>query len=325
MTAFEDLSAAARKAIIKAYFDSLDLAMRRMSTAEAVRLLQGYDIQTLIDQFSLSEADFIPLIDEFENTVIIAATTYEPTGKGLRQVPFNRRHFRAEEAVRAEGARLVQDLTEDSRQAVQQAVLRGLRTGQAPTKVARDLAGTYNRATQRREGGIVGLSRVQEHWSSVAQEELSNLDPNYLTRKLRDKRYDAAFKKALKDGKPLPTADIIRMTQRYRDRLVRYRADTIARTETHTALNMGRFEKIIQTAEAAGLTANDIVATWRASQDGRTRDTHGRLRGQSVRLGQAFSSGGYRMRYPGDRSLGAPASEIVNCRCVLTFKMDPIE
>lgn len=325
MTAFENLSAAARKAIVKAYFASLETALRRMTTAEAIRLLQAYDIQTLIDTFSLSEADFVPLLDELENTYFVAATTFEPTGRGLRQVPFNRRHFRAEEAIRAEGARLVQDLTADSREAVQQAVARGLRTGAAPTKVARDIAGTYNRATQRREGGIVGLSRVQEAWSATAEQELDALDPNYLTRKLRDKRYDAAFKKAVAEGRPLPVADRIRMTERYRDRLLSYRANTIARTETHTALNMGRFEKIIQTAEAAGLTADDIVATWRSSQDARTRDTHGALRGDSVRLGQPFNSGGYRMRFPGDRSLGAPASEIVNCRCVLTFKMDPRE
>lgn len=322
MTIHEALERKAHKALMDAYLASVQRALERMNYSEAKRLIETYGIQELIARFSISPDDLLPLRDELENVFFTAGTNFQLPGR-LKQLPFNRRHLAAEEAIMSEGGRLIVDISEGSREAVQNAVARGLRTGASPHKIAQDIVGTFDRAKQVRTGSIVGLAPVQEQWADRAEKELSGLDPNYFTRVLRDKRYDATVRKAIRDGKPLPTADIIRMTRRYRDRLTTYRAQTIARTEAHTVLNMGRYQKVLQNAEAAGLGPEAITAIWRAARDGRTRDTHGSLNGDRAQFGTPFrSSGGARMRYPGDRSLGAGAEEIVNCRCTLTFKVD---
>lgn len=325
MTIFESLDAQARRALVDAYLRSVENALRRMNRAEIVRLLGNYDIQTIVQEFSITPEDLIPLQDAIESQFYLAGETYELAGVPARykQIPFNRRDLRAEMAVKTEGARLVDDISADSREALQQAVMRSLRTGESPTKLAQDIAGTFNRATQTREGSIIGLSPVQEQWAADAAEELTSLDKNYLKRTLRDKRYDATFKAHLAAGKPIPTADVMRMTRRYRDKLLAYRAQVIARTETHTVLNMGRYEKVLQTAERAGLGPDAITGIWKAARDGRVRDSHGSMNGQRRGYGQPFTTGnGYRLRYPGDRSQGAPGSETINCRCTLGFKVD---
>ena len=52
-----------------------------------------------------------------------------------------------------------------------------------------------------------------------------------------------------------------------------------------------------------------------SGRDGRTRDSHLDADGQEVDLDQPFEIGGYKMIQPGDMSLGAPISEVANCRC----------
>lgn len=324
MIDLDTIAKTARKAIQIGFDRSVANTLARMTRAEVLRLLELNDVYTLIQEFAITADDLAPLQDAVEESYHAAASAY--TAKGIparyRLIPFNRRHLRAEQAIKEEGGRLIADITADSRAAIQQAVMRGLRQGSSPARLATDLAGVYDRAAQVRRGGIIGLSRVQEGWAAAAADELAMGNPRYLRRVLRDRRYDPLVKKALAEGRPLRTDEIMRLTQRYRDKLVRSRAETIARTETHTVLNMGRFEKIAQTAERAGVGLDKITVKWQAARDGRVRDTHGHLRGKTAQYGQPFSSGGHRLRYPGDRSLGAPASEIVNCRCNLTFEVD---
>lgn len=54
---------------------------------------------------------------------------------------------------------------------------------------------------------------------------------------------------------------------------------------------------------------------WVTRHDKKVRETHVHAEGQTVPLDQPFEVGGYPLMYPGER--GAPASLVVNCRCVL--------
>lgn len=82
------------------------------------------------------------------------------------------------------------------------------------------------------------------------------------------------------------------------------RALAIARTETGQAANGARFEHMVR---------NEIEQhEWISSNDDVVRDTHRAADEQGpVAIGQPFVNG---LRYPNDP--GAPASEVVNCRCV---------
>ena len=96
-----------------------------------------------------------------------------------------------------------------------------------------------------------------------------------------------------------------------------------ASTGITTAQNAGRLDSYIA-AEKMGI---QIKRRWMCTKDARTRLDHGLADGQIV-VGTKtpFIVGGYKMMFPGDKSLGAPGHEIYNCRCTTrTVEKDGIE
>jgi len=96
---------------------------------------------------------------------------------------------------------------------------------------------------------------------------------------------------------------VSRIRETYGD-ISKGRANTIARTETGSAMTTGTFEGYKQ--------AKVESKVWTAVMDGSTRDSHAWLDGEKVPLNQPFSNG---LAYPRDPR--GRASEVVNCRCVL--------
>ena len=96
-----------------------------------------------------------------------------------------------------------------------------------------------------------------------------------------------------------------------------------ARTGITSAQNAGRMDSYVA-AEKMGI---QIKRRWVCTKDSRTRLDHALADGQIV-VGTkiAFKVGGYKMKFPGDRSLGAPGHQIYNCRCTTrTVEKDGIE
>lgn len=58
---------------------------------------------------------------------------------------------------------------------------------------------------------------------------------------------------------------------------------------------------------------------WKTFGDSKVRKTHREAAGQTVPIDEPFVVGGYRLMFPCDSSLGASASEIVNCRCTVQY------
>ena len=108
------------------------------------------------------------------------------------------------------------------------------------------------------------------------------------------------------------------MTAMNRDSAVR-----AARTGITAAQNAGRLDSYIA-AEKMGI---QIKRRWVCTKDARTRLDHAMADGQIV-VGtkKPFIVGGYKMMFPGDKSLNAPGHEIYNCRCTTrTVEKDGIE
>jgi hypothetical protein len=181
--------------------------------------------------------------------------------------------------------------------------------------------GRINRATGRREGGIVGLTSGQARSVELARQELLSGDPaalrNYLTRKVRDKRYDRAVLRAITTGEALPAETARRAAARYSDSLLRVRGETIARTESLASLNASSREAFMQAVESGAVREQDVRRVWRTASDSRVRESHARLNGESRGLNERFSNG---LLYPLEP--GAPAAEVVNCRCVIDTRID---
>lgn len=89
------------------------------------------------------------------------------------------------------------------------------------------------------------------------------------------------------------------------------RAKRIAQTERNRVQSQARYE----TAQEAADMGIRMVCEWSARMI-RTRETHAALNGKVVPMGKPFRTiAGNELYYPGDPN--APASEVVNCYCVL--------
>ena len=88
----------------------------------------------------------------------------------------------------------------------------------------------------------------------------------------------------------------------------RARSLVIARTESTTAANHG-------INIGARSSDYEVVKFWIKTNDKRTRDSHKAMKQKRIGLNQPFMVGGTPMMYPGE--VGAPAEEVVNCRCVM--------
>lgn len=86
------------------------------------------------------------------------------------------------------------------------------------------------------------------------------------------------------------------------------RAMRIARTEGGRISNESAYDASIAAKEKGA----DVLKSWDAALDGRTRDSHRRVDGEIRELDEKFSNG---MMYPSDSAGGA--AEVVNCRCAL--------
>src|SRR5690606_35458481 len=181
-------------------------------------------------------------------------------------------------------------------------------------------------AGSRRVGGVIGLGEGESHWLAGAREQLQSNDPaqlrQYLTRSLRERRFDAAVRKAIETGKAIPATTIERAVTRYGERLLRHRAEMLGQVAAREAIGAGRQESINQLVEQGILRASNVRKRWQTVGDEKVRSTHRAMNEQERGLNAPFTSpSGAQMMYPGDQSLGAPLDEIANCRCHLEYEL----
>ncbi|WP_415810927.1 phage minor head protein [Litorimonas haliclonae] len=144
-----------------------------------------------------------------------------------------------------------------------------------------------------------------------------------MRRKKRDKRFDRTVLKAIRSGKGLKQTEIDKIAGRYSDRLLKLRADTIARTETLQALQASKYETYRQAIASGEVEAQAVTKRWRDSRDGRVRFSHSALHDEEIGFGEAFITPlGSMLRFPGDTSLGAKTADIVQCRCISEYDID---
>ncbi len=249
---------------------------------------------------------------------------YTPDATGVMTMNrFNVRDKDAERWLAERSSALVTNIEEDVRLAVRDALADGLERGVNPRTTALDLVGRYNRETGHREGGIVGLGEREQQWSRSVRQKLLTLDPSYFEMDLRDKRFDSIVREAISTGRPLTGDQVTKLVDRYRDRALRHRGETIGRSETLAALNRSEYESTRQALAQSNLPLTAATKVWDSAGDGRVRHTHAEMDGQRVGIDEPFiSPSGAQMMHPHDASLGAPAQERVACRCRVKYDID---
>jgi len=190
-------------------------------------------------------------------------------------VSFDLLNQRAVDFIREYRFDLIREITEKSRQGVRKIIERAFTEGMHPYKAAR-----YIR-------DVVGLTEMQT----------LSVD-NFRRRMLRQ---------------GLSQGDSLELAQRYAQRVLRKRAEAIARTETIRAASMGQ---ALLWQEAADKGLIDTAKTWRVwlvTPDDRLCDLCETMDGQRVRLNENFNS-------PLGPVYTSPLH--VNCRCAIVLEFE---
>ncbi len=326
---FDQLIAQWEPKLQRAFLDSIYNLRDTAHLDQIVRMLENGDVDGALRAVGIDPASFRPFDKTISNAfeaggeATAAIVPAVADAQGFRTVfQFAVRNPQAELWLKNYSGDLITSIVADQKTAVRNFLQAGLAEGANPRTTALDLVGRVSKATGNREGGVIGLTASQEEWVRNYAAELASDNPAAaLDRALRDARFDRAVQKAADSGEAIPADLQAKMVTAYKNRALRYRAETIARKETITALHTAQ-EMSMQQAIGAGVVDRSTVTyIWRTAHDNRVRDTHRPMDRQVRAEGQPFvTGGGAHLLYPGDPS--GPAAEVINCRCYREPKID---
>lgn len=311
--------------VLKSFYEAIDSVKSQAVISEIARLINLGNVEGIVTLLNIDPVSFRPLESSIFNAYETGGKTAAaqigviPVASGTLAARFDIRSPSAERFINDLSSRKIVEISEDLRFTVRSILNAAMVKGQAPRSTALDLVGRIDPTTRKRIGGHIGLTEQQAQWVQNARFELENLDANYLNRKLRDRRFDKSFIKAMRDGKKYKNTDAA--VTRMQARALRYRAENIARTESLQALSEGHFEAIKQAVNVGEVS--DVLKFWDATGDIRTRPEHSEAENRSkkgIPLDAPFFVGGEAMQRP--RQLGASGSNVINCRCRLKTKID---
>jgi hypothetical protein len=271
--------------------------------------------------------------------------TLTAPGGGEITFRFDMTNPRAEQIIRTQAASRVVGYVDEQIEAARKIIADGFERGEGPQSIATDIAGRVNPISGKREGGIIGLSDPQVSYVQSMKARLLSGDADEMVKvlggfdkdgkwvpgtgmTLRDRRYDAKIKAAIKAvaaGKPNPLSDdtVTEMTAKYSDRLLKRRAEDISRTETAQGVMLARSEATKQALNKSGLPDNAVEKFWRHNGGvHHARNWHLAMNNKSVvGIDMPFHlPDGSTMLHSHDPAGGVRNN--VSCRCSTDFDVD---
>jgi hypothetical protein len=295
---------------------------------EMVIAIEAQDAEALYRASGFTPAVLGAILDAveevFERSASITVQEWPKrimTPAGPAVFRFNMRNPATEQQLKEFSSQWITRISDEVRENIRTVMQQGVVNGDNPRRIALDIVGRVNPSTKKREGGVVGLASNQVQWVNSARRYLEQNDPRYFDLTLRDKRFDGIVKSAIDANKPLDQETVSKLLTAYKTSALRYRGENIARTEAIQAVNRGEYAAHAQAISEGILDRRQITKEWDDVGDGRVRTTHRILaekygKGQGIGFEDSFvSPSGARFMYPGDQSLGAPAAEVIMCRC----------
>ena len=318
--------------MLRAFADAVADIKNSVKLKDLEAAIASQDADAVVRLLGIDRAAFERVDDEIYQAYRIGGLTGVeqigriPTPLGEIAFRFDMAAPSAVQWIEKQSSELITEIVDDQIEMIKAQLANGLELGNNPRTTALELVGRYNPATGKRAGGTVGLTTQQAGWINNARNELLELDRNYFTRELRDKRYDSIVRKAIEDGKPLTKAQIENAITQMQSKALKYRGDVIARTESINALRAGQFQAVEQAMEKGELDSQDARKAWDATGDKRTRLDHFQMEanykdGIPIEDEYIFPDGSKAM-YPGDNSLGAPGKQLIQCRCRNVITID---
>lgn len=321
--------------IRRAFLEAIETIRSDIVIEEIIARLEKGDVSGAVNAVPVDSVAFYPLVEAIRQTYNaggIAAVSAlprlsSPSGQKVI-VRFDARNIRAEQWLSQHSSTLITNIIRDQQKAIRSILTTGMINGRNPRSVALDIVGRVEKVSGKRTGGIIGLTSKQASYVENARQELNSGQlealKSYLNRVRRDKRFDSTVLKAIDSGEPISKTTITKMLNRYEASLLKLRGDTIARTEALESVNTSQQEAFQQVLDKTAYTDQDIQREWRSASDDRVRDSHFLMNRQKVKGMQTpfITLDGYKLRYPHDSSLGAPARETVNCRCIQLIRLN---
>lgn len=323
----------------KAFLDSIDRIKADAQIGRIVQALDNNDIERALGFLNIDRAHFAPLErslrDAFEQSgdAMVAAYMAQAQAAGVQvRGVFDASAPRAQRFVQEQSSRLITEIVEDQLVGVRDLMFRNMQAQTAPRTTALDIVGRVDRISGKRQGGIIGM-----HSSDVAARNRAldalRADPatsegrealrQYMGRKTRDRRFDGTVRRALREETRIPADRVRKMMTGMENKMLRNRGERIARTELLGGVHAAQDEGLEQLVDDGKVREKNIKRIWRTAKDGAVRDSHDGMEGQTRGKNEPFvTDAGYRLMYPGDRSLGAPASETINERCHVVVDID---
>lgn len=105
------------------------------------------------------------------------------------------------------------------------------------------------------------------------------------------------------------------------------RVETISIYETQWSAEFSRANEVAFLTRGKGVQTkarkrDSNFKRWDAVGDDRMRDWHAEADSTVIPIDEPFEVNGEELMYPGDESLGATASNIINCRCTVSYEID---
>lgn len=313
-------------------------------TRRRIREAFGQSIEELRQQFSLNEiADMIeqsglPGIEGLL-TAETARQAMQPVGQayqdglieagrergeqisgnvrgpnGVIRFTFDPGHPETADRLREGRLRLIRETSDDQEQVVRNAVADSLERGENPRTAARAFRDSIG-LTERQQRAVQNFRRMLEQGEHGA-----------LDRELRDRRFDPTVRRAVEGETTLSREQIDRMTERYRERMIRHRSEVIARTESLRALQEGREAARQQMIDDGQLDPEQVRRFWINARDARVRENHRiipQTNSEGVGANEAFDAPLGPLRFPRDPR-GLP-EQTIQCRCAVAERIVDVE
>ncbi len=306
--------------IKKRVIEALNKIRSKQKISELAAAIQGGDMAAIM---RLSGILDIPVavddvFEEVQSAYIsggkVAASTARTSDGAIIAARFNGVNQRGADFILRNKARMVADVVRGSREAISEALARGVLERKTPIVAARtirDLIGLDKRRAasllryrDALEQGQFGIASARDIGGSAAR----------------------TINAAQGGRVQLTQSRINDMVDRYRDRLIASRAGTIASTETFAALNQASQEAFTQIMEDRDIPADNIRRFWISTDDSHTRESHRQIpviNDEGVGMDEPFQlPDGGTIMFPHDPA--APPEETINCRCTVVYRMTNI-
>lgn len=294
----------------QAYLDAVRRLQGQVDVDRMAEMLRQGRIAEALGQINAQNvaAGYAPVIDAITAATfgVARSTAQLATMSSGAQFSFSQVNPHAVSFVQQYEMGLIREMTSETLTTVRDIINAGVAAGDNPIDIAREIRGHIG-LTERQSQAVRNFRRL-----------LEGRDGSALSRALRDRRFDGSVRRHVSGARALSSDQIDSMVERYRQRYLRYRAETIARTEAKRALGTGNQLLWNQAVNAGRVDEADVTKTWITVGDHKVRRTHVELNKRIVGLNEPFTCSEGEIMYPGDP--GADVGLTANCRCTCVYR-----